>query len=318
MAQVEARLTRATASREPWVEDAAAHLLRAGGKRFRPLLTLLAAQLGGGLNQLVIDAAAVVELTHLASLYHDDVMDDAPTRRGSPSAHQVYGTTVAILTGDLLFARASQIVAGLGTEVARIQAETFELLCLGQIHETTGPRDDQDPIETHLEVLADKTGALIATSARLGAMLADAPPDQVEAVAAYGLAVGVAFQLTDDIIDLTSPAEVSGKTPGTDLREGVRTMPQLLIEAAAARDLAAGITSSDDIALAEAMRGDLSSDAALAGLVRRIQANPALDQARAMARTWAERATAELAGLPSSPAKQALVEVADLFVRRLA
>ncbi|MDR3359881.1 MAG: polyprenyl synthetase family protein, partial [Bifidobacteriaceae bacterium] len=264
MAAVAERLEGAVASDEPWVEGAAAHLLRAGGKRLRPLLTLLAAHLGDGVNPAVVDGAAVVELTHLASLYHDDVMDDAPMRRGSPSAHEVYGPTVAILTGDLLFARASQIVSGLGPEIVRLQAETFERLCLGQIHETTGPGPGDDPVAFHLGVLADKTGALIATSARFGAMLGGAPPAAAQAAAAYAEAVGVAFQLADDIIDLTSPASVTGKTPGTDLREGVPTMPQLLVEAAARRDLAAGRTDSADVALAEAIGGDLSSDAALA------------------------------------------------------
>ncbi|MDR1119275.1 MAG: polyprenyl synthetase family protein, partial [Bifidobacteriaceae bacterium] len=240
MAQVEARLGQAVASKEPWVEAASAHLLRAGGKRLRPLLTLLASHLGAGVNPRVVDAAAVVELTHLASLYHDDVMDAAPLRRGLPSAHEVYGPTVAILTGDLLFAKASQIVAGLGADIVRRQAETFERLCLGQIHETTGPSPDEDPVEFHLGVLAEKTGALIATSARFGATLGGAPAPAVEAVTSFAAAVGVAFQLADDIIDLTSPAAVTGKTPGTDLREGVPTMPQLLVQTAAARDRAEG------------------------------------------------------------------------------
>ncbi|MDR2347591.1 MAG: polyprenyl synthetase family protein [Bifidobacteriaceae bacterium] len=318
LAQVEQRLDQAVAGGDPWIEAAAAHLLRAGGKRLRPLLTLLASHLGSGVNAAVVDAAAVVELTHLASLYHDDVMDNSPLRRGRPAAHEVYGPTVAILTGDLLFARASQMVAALGTEIVRIQAETFERLCLGQIHETRGPVADQDPVEFHLGVLADKTGALIATSARFGAMLGGAEAAAVEAVSGYAEAVGVAFQLADDIIDLTSPVEVTGKTPGTDLRAGVPTMPGLLVAAAARRDQAAGRTDSPNVALAAAIAGDLADDAALSDVVARLRANPALDRARAIARSWAKRAMDQLAPVPAGPVKSALAEVADLFVRRLA
>ncbi|MDR0366131.1 MAG: polyprenyl synthetase family protein [Bifidobacteriaceae bacterium] len=316
--EVEARLESAVASSDSMVEQASSHLLKAGGKRLRPLLVLLGASLGRGVDQRVIDSAAVVELTHLASLYHDDVMDAAPLRRGTPSAHEVYGPSVAILTGDLLFARASQIVAGLGPEYVLIQAQTFERLCLGQIHETTGPAADEDPVAFHLSVLADKTGALIATSARFGAQLAGVPATQVEALVAYGEAVGVAFQLADDIIDLTSPTAVTGKTPGTDLREGVPTMPRLLVEAAARRDQAEGRSDSEDIRLAQDMAGDLSDDAVLAAVVDRLCANPALDEARALARSWANQALGHLDPLPAGPVKQALAEVADLFVRRLA
>ncbi|MDR0595027.1 MAG: polyprenyl synthetase family protein, partial [Bifidobacteriaceae bacterium] len=230
LAAVEAKLAAAVSSPDQLVADASAHLLRSGGKRLRPLLVLLAAQLGRGVNDQVVDAAVVVELTHLASLYHDDVMDDAPLRRGAPSAHQVYGPSLAILTGDLLFAKASQIVAGLGPEMVRLQAETFERLCLGQIHETAGPGASDDPIAFHLQVLADKTGALIAASAHFGALLGGAAPAAAAAVVAYGEAAGVAFQLADDLLDLTAPSAVSGKTPGTDLREGVPTMPVLLVQ----------------------------------------------------------------------------------------
>jgi heptaprenyl diphosphate synthase len=317
MDRVEAKLALTVDSPDQLVADASAHLLRSGGKRLRPLLVLLASSLGRGIDDQVVDAAVVVELTHLASLYHDDVMDAAPLRRGAPSAHEAFGPSVAILTGDLLFAKASQIVAGLGPEMVRLQAETFERLCLGQIHETVGPRGEDDPVAFHLQVLADKTGALIATSARFGALLGGCPPAIVEALVGYGEAVGVAFQLADDIIDLTSPAEVTGKTPGTDLREGVPTMPQLLVQAAARRDLADGVAGSPDVALANAIEGDLSGDAALAAVVDQLRANPALEESRRIATTWANRAVAELAPLPKGPVRRALTDIADLFVSRL-
>ena len=170
LAGVEARLRDAVAHADPLADTASRHLVNAGGKRLRPLLTLLAAELGDGTRPEVVECAVVVELTHLASLYHDDVMDSAPVRRGAPSAHAVWGNSVAIMVGDLLFARAASTVAALGPEAVLIQARTFERLCLGQLHETIGPGEGDDPVEHYLEVLADKTASLLSTSARLGAM----------------------------------------------------------------------------------------------------------------------------------------------------
>src|SRR3954470_20247209 len=172
MARVEAALREAVGHVDGYIATMTAHLLAAGGKRFRPLLTVLASQVGpqgGKVSEEVVRAAVGVELTHLASLYHDDVMDEAALRRGSESANARWGNTVAILTGDLLFARASQVVADLGAEAVRVQAETFEMLCAGQIHETVGPAEGQDPVEHYLTVLAEKTGSLIATAGRFGA-----------------------------------------------------------------------------------------------------------------------------------------------------
>ena len=177
----------------------------------------------------VVPAAVVVELTHLATLYHDDVMDEAAIRRGAVSANARWGNSIAILTGDFLFARASDILADLGPECVRIQARTFERLVHGQIRETVGPDEDGDPIEHHLRVLADKTGSLIGTSARFGAMLAGADEEIAEILTRYGERIGVAFQLSDDLLDVVSETGQSGKTPGTDLREGVATLPALLL-----------------------------------------------------------------------------------------
>ncbi|MCL1898421.1 MAG: polyprenyl synthetase family protein [Micrococcales bacterium] len=315
--QVEQRLYQVLQFDGRFATEAARHLLEAGGKRLRPMLTVLCSHLGSGPNDQVIDAGAVVELTHLASLYHDDVMDSAPLRRGQPAAHQVYGPTVAILTGDLLLAKASQMVAMLGTEVSLIQATTLERLCLGQIFETSGPAE-ADPVAFHMQVLADKTGALIATSARFGALLAGCSDQVVQALVGFGEAVGVAFQLADDIIDLTGPAAKTGKTPGTDLREQVPTMPQLLVEQAATNDHLAGLAKSESIDLAQRFNQDLSDDAVLAEVVTRLQTHPAMDQARALARQWAAKAKAELAPIPDGEVEQALATIADLFVDRMA
>lgn len=201
------------------------YLLDAGGKRVRPMLALLIAQLGEGNTQQVVDAAVAIEITHLASLYHDDVMDEADMRRGVPSAQAVWGNSVAILAGDLLFARASKIVADLGPRAIRLQAATFERLVLGQLHETIGPRDDQDPIEHYLDVLADKTGSLIACAAQMGVIYSGADPELESAVLAFGERTGVAFQLVDDVLDLADQPEETGKLAGTDLRAGVATLP---------------------------------------------------------------------------------------------
>jgi heptaprenyl diphosphate synthase len=297
------------------------HLVDAGGKRLRPMLTLLAAQLGDGTRPEVVDAAVVVELTHLATLYHDDVMDSAPTRRGAPAAHEVWGNSVAILTGDLLFARASRVVAGLGPDAVRIQAETFERLCLGQLHETVGPAEGQDAVEHYLQVLADKTGSLIATSARFGASFAGCKAGIVQQVTNYGELAGVAFQLADDVIDIRSSAEATGKTPGTDLREGVATMPVLLLRArvdAATRGEGGfdpDSVESDRQLLAD-IDGDLSDDDALADVVARLASHPVVDDTDALARRWSDRAIGSIGGLPDGEVKEALTSFAEAMVAR--
>src|SRR5919202_3810621 len=234
LVRVEELLRTTVVSADPLVTDAARHLVDAGGKRFRPLLVGLAAQFGGAASAPggvasapeVVKAAGVVELTHLATLYHDDVMDEAPVRRGAQSANSRWGNAIAILTGDYLFSRAADLAAELGVEAVRIQAATFSRLVHGQIAETSGPRGGER-IAHYLRVIEQKTGSLIATSARFGAMFAGAARTDVEALSGYGETIGIAFQLSDDLLDIASESEQSGKTPGTDLREGVPTLPVL-------------------------------------------------------------------------------------------
>lgn len=322
LAEIESRLDVAVSRTRVLGDAPSRHLLSAGGKRMRPALALLTAQLGTGTSEEVLEAAVGVELTHLASLYHDDVMDSATTRRGAPSAHQVWGNSVAILAGDLLFARASQTVAGLGATAVKIQAETFERLCVGQLQETIGPQDGEDPVEHHLDVLAGKTGSLIAAAAHFGALFGGLTGERLRAVVDYGERVGVAFQLADDVLDLASSAEVLGKVPGTDLREGVPTMPVLLLRRAASAGSAAGGPpgSIDDEgrAILAALDGDLHPDEALAAVVARLAAHPVMEQAREMARGYSRDAVAALDVIEDSPAKDALREFADLVVERLA
>ncbi len=313
LALVEERLRDAVAQSDTLADATSRHLVNAGGKRLRPMLTLLTAQLGDGLRPEVIDAGVVVELTHLATLYHDDVMDSAPTRRGAPAAHEVWGNSVAILTGDLLFARASRVVAGLGPEAVRIQAETFERLCLGQLHETVGPGKNDDPVAHYLQVLADKTGSLIGTSARFGAMFAGCDALTVQQVSTYGELAGVAFQLADDVIDIRSDTEQTGKTPGTDLREGVATMPVLLL-----RQRVAEGGSQDDRELLAAIDGDLHDDAVLAQVVQQLRVHPVLEQTSARARQWSEQAIGSIGNLPEGDVKDALISFAEALVARAA
>jgi heptaprenyl diphosphate synthase len=314
MAVVEAALADAVASADRLADDVAHHLMAAGGKRLRPFLTLLAGELGDGARPELVDAAIVVELTHLASLYHDDVMDSAPLRRGAPSVHSVWGNTVAILVGDLLFARASARVARLGPEAVLIQSQTFERLCLGQLHETTGPGPDDDAVAHYITVLADKTASLLATSGRFGARFGGAGEAAEQILAAYGEKVGVAFQLADDVIDLASTGDETGKTPGTDLREGIPTMPGLLLR----QRVAHGTASPDDVALLAALDGDLSSDDALAAVVERLRTHEVLEETRALAARYAREAAAELAPLPDGAVKEALESFATALADRAA
>lgn len=313
MERVESELRTSTTHVEERISAPASHLARAGGKRLRPMLTLLASRLGSGSNERVRTAAVAVELTHLATLYHDDVMDSAPLRRGAPAAHEVWGNTVAILTGDLLFARSSQLVAQLGPEAVRIHAETFERLCVGQLNETMGPQDGQDPVEHYIKVLADKTGSLIATSARYGAMFAGAPARYVDVLEKYGEKVGVAFQLADDVIDLSSDSATTGKTPGTDLREGVDTMPVLLLK----QHAAAGTLDEAGHDILQLLQQDLSGDSELDALVASLRAHAVIDEAREMARDWAQAAVDELDPLPEGELRAALTEFAFSLVDRL-
>jgi heptaprenyl diphosphate synthase len=310
LAGVEAELRQTVASADPLVGAAARHLVDAGGKRFRPLLVALAAHLGDPFGPEVVKAAVVVELTHLATLYHDDVMDEAAVRRGAPSVNSHWGNVVAILTGDYLFARAADVAAELGPEAVRIQAATFSRLVHGQIAETSGPRDGEDKIHHYLRVIEQKTGSLIATSARFGAMFSGVSEDQVNALAGYGETIGIAFQLSDDLLDIASDSEQSGKTPGTDLREGVPTLPVLYA-------LSGGDGDAASVRLREILSaGPVTDEALLAEALGLLRESPALKQARETVRSYTDRARSSLATLPDQPARQALESLCDFIAER--
>ncbi|MER5856032.1 MULTISPECIES: polyprenyl synthetase family protein [Streptomyces] len=308
---VEEGLLEATKSEVPFITEAAQHLVRAGGKRFRPLLVMLASQFGDPYAPGIVPSAVVVELTHLATLYHDDVMDEAAVRRGVDSANTRWGNSVAVLTGDFLFARASQILADLGPEAVRVQALAFERLVTGQILETAGPTDGRDPVDHYLDVLGGKTGSLVAVSCRFGAMMSGADETIVDVLTQYGERLGVAFQLADDVLDIASDSHESGKTPGTDLREGIATLPVLRL-----RERAARLGLAEDIALCELLDSDLSDDARHAEALAALRAHPALEQARQDTIRYAKEARAALAPLRECDAKAALIELCDAVVHR--
>ena len=316
LAAVEEALGEATKSDVPFITVTAQHLLDAGGKRFRPLLVLLAAQFGDSNAPGIVPSAVVVELTHLATLYHDDVMDEGVMRRGTVSANSRWDNSVAILTGDFLFSRASKILATLGPEAVRLQADAFERLVTGQIQETAGPGPAQDPVQHYLDVLSGKTGSLIAVSCHFGAMLSGADEQVVEILTQYGERIGIAFQLADDILDVASDSHESGKTPGTDLREGIPTLPVLLLQASEPDPSVPG-----DLRLRELL--DLGFDPSAADAEARhaealglLRAHPALARAREDTLRYAEAARELLGPLPACPAKAALEGLCDAVALR--
>lgn len=311
LAIIESRLRESVATSDDMARWTARHLMDAGGKRVRPMLVLLAASLGEIDRESVLDAAVLVELTHLASLYHDDVMDSAPTRRGADSAHSLWGNNVAILTGDFLFARASGLSAKIGVEAVRLHSETFERLCLGQLHETVGPSEDEDPFEHYISVLADKTASLLALAGEFGALLSGAPAGTGDVMRRYGEKVGVAFQLADDVLDLGSDAATSGKTPGIDLREGVPTMPTLLV-----RRRAAQTGDARSLEIVARLDGDLADDDALDELVTLLREDPALEETRELAGRTADEAVEILGELPAGSVRDALTEFTRSLVQR--
>ena len=292
----------------PLVVETSRHLVEAGGKRLRPLLTLIAAQFGDPTKTGIIEAAVVCELTHLATLYHDDVMDEAPLRRGVESANNRWGNSVAILTGDYLFAKASQLLADLGPEAVRLQAKTFERLVIGQINETQGTTPGLSTIDHYLQVVSDKTGSLIATSARFGALISGAEPKVVELLTKFGEKVGVAFQVADDLLDVQSDSTESGKTPGTDLKEGVPTLVTLYAMASidpADKDLVQRLSKP-------------VAEADIAKTILELRNHKAVTEVKLFLQKTADESAEILAQLPEGAAKDALGNLITALITRSA
>ena len=309
MARVEELLRSHIVGKYPLVIETSRHLVEAGGKRLRPLLTLLGAQFGQPNNEKVIQAAVVCELTHLATLYHDDVMDEAPLRRGVESANNRWGNTVAILTGDYLFAKTSALLADLGPEAVRSHAHTFERLVIGQIMETQGQTEGMSLLDHYTQVIADKTGSLIATSARYGAIFAGASAKDIEILTQYGEKIGILFQLADDIIDIASETDESGKTPGTDLREGVPTMVTVHILES---------NNPDDAELKALLSAPIHDEEIVASTLKALRTHTAMKISRDLLVKYADEAKGLVADLNNSPAKDALVSLCDAIITRTA
>ena len=293
----------------PLVEETSRHLVAAGGKRLRPLLTILASHYGDKNKFGIIESAVVCELTHVATLYHDDVMDEAPLRRGVESANNRWGNTVAILTGDYLFAKVSALLADIGPEAVRLQASTFERLVIGQIMETQGPRAGEDPLDHYLQVVADKTGSLIAASARFGAMASGAPNDVKETLTVFGEKIGIAFQLADDVIDIASESFESGKIPGTDLREGIPTLVTLNVMKSKKRE---------DQDLIKLLKSPIKDEKTVRQVLKTLRAHDALSESREQLLGIARDARTALGPLPVNDVTGALFSLCDAIVDRSA
>ena len=290
----------------PLVVETSRHLVEAGGKRLRPLLTLLAAQFGNENSKGIVESAVVCELTHLATLYHDDVMDEAKLRRGVQSANDRWGNVVAILTGDYLFSKASDLLADLGPEAVRLQAKTFERLVIGQICETQNKDKPDLTVENYLKVVSDKTASLIATSARFGAMLSGTAKEQIELLTQYGEKIGIAFQVADDVLDVASEMTESGKVPGTDLREGVPTLITLLVKQA---------NNAADKNLIKKLSGPVA-ESEISSVLSELRKHNAMNQARDYLQSLAKEANEILMKLPDIPARSALIKLTSLLVER--
>jgi heptaprenyl diphosphate synthase len=304
--EVETALEKAVRADSEMLAETARYLLAAGGKRFRPMLVLLSGYFGDPSDPRLIPGSVAIELVHAATLYHDDVIDEADSRHGVPSVNARWDNTVAILTGDFLFARASEISSDLGADVIALLARTIATLCDGQIREVEASGDVDQTREAYLEVIRRKTGALIATSCRMGGMLSAAAPRHVGVLEAYGEALGMAFQLSDDIMDVTSSASELGKEPGVDMKEGVYTLPVLLA-------LAEG---EDGAELRALLSAGPPEGERLARALEIVREPATIEGARAAVAEEVDRARGLAERLPEGVARTALVQLAEFLAVR--
>ncbi|MGQ5654483.1 polyprenyl synthetase family protein [Streptomyces sp. EKR5.2] len=300
-------------SEQPLLATSAQHLLAAGGKRFRAALTLLAAQFGDADAPAVIKAATVVELVHLASLHHDDVMDQAHVRRGVPTVNARWGNRIAVRSGDLLLARSAQLTAELGAEVILAQRSALTRLVRGQALELQGPRREEDALTHYLKVVSDKTGSLIALAGRMGAMVAGAHPDIVEAFDTFGETLGLVFQLADDLLDIAGSPASTGKAAGTDLRQGVDTLPVLLLRA-----LPPDPHDPADSRLRVLLNSSLHNDHTHQEALELLRSHAAFQQAREYTTREANKARQVVKELPPCPARTVLLELCQNAATRIA
>ncbi|MEH0147564.1 polyprenyl synthetase family protein [Corynebacterium sp. Q4381] len=308
LAAVEEMLKDRLNDGEDFITEKVNHLAFAGGKRFRPIITLLCSEFGPHPEAInVIRGAVLTEMVHLATLYHDDVMDEAERRRGVESANARWDNSVAILAGDILLAQSARLMSEIDTHTVKHFADTFQTLVTGQMRETEGLRG-ADPVDHYLKVIEEKTGVLIALAAYLGALHSGADEETVARCQRLGAAIGMVFQIVDDIIDIFSDPEQSGKTPGTDLREGVFTLPVLY---ALEEDSPAGEE------LRGMLTGPLESDAEVARALELIGQTDGRERSLTTVRGYLDAVETELAGLPASPAKDALLRLSRYTVSRV-
>jgi heptaprenyl diphosphate synthase len=306
--RVEERLLEASTADDPYLTKIAQHLLLAGGKRFRPLLALLAAEFGDSDDNRPVEAGVAVELIHVGSLYHDDVIDEADTRRGASSANANWTNSVAILAGDFLMARASEVAAThLSQESVRLLASTYAELVEGQTRELQLTDDLTHSHDDYLQVIGGKTASLIRTSARLGAMAADAEGPVVEALSTWAWEVGMVFQIADDALDLVADEETIGKPAGSDIREGTFTGPVL-----------GAVSGPDGDRVREILRKKHPySDEDVAEVISLVKEGGHVDSALANAATRLAIADAALAALPESKPKEILEHLGGYLLERV-
>ena len=305
---VEERLLEASTADDPYLTKIAQHLLLAGGKRFRPLLALLAAEFGDAESGRPVEAGVSVELIHVGSLYHDDVIDEAATRRGASSANANWTNTVAILAGDFLMARASEVAATyLSQESVRLLAATYAELVEGQTRELQLTDDLTHSLDDYQQVIGGKTASLIRTSARLGAMAADADKKTVEALSTWAFEVGMVFQIADDALDLVADEETIGKPAGSDIREGTFTGPVLR-----------AVNGPDGERVKELLEsGRPYSDETVAEIIDLVTGGGHIDKALDTARTRLTIADSALATLPKSKPKSILENLGAYLLERV-
>jgi heptaprenyl diphosphate synthase len=303
--RVEGELSASVEAEDAFLTEVASHLIRAGGKRVRPALTLASAGVGADLlapaSSDVVRGAVSVELVHLGSLYHDDVMDDAVTRRTVESVNARWGNLKAILAGDYLLAKASEIAASLGTEVAGLLAATIGRLCEGQVLELQHTFDLGRTEDSYLRSIAGKTASLLGTSCRVGGLVADLAREDIERLTEFGTNYGMAFQIVDDVLDVVATDAQIGKPAGHDLVEGVYTLPVL-------RTLADGDAGADK--LRRVLGGPLAPDEL--DIARDIiRSNGAVDAALAVAASYARAAQSAVRSLSAGEATTAMGAAAD-------
>jgi heptaprenyl diphosphate synthase len=304
--EVEAALEKAVRADSDLLAQTASYLLHAGGKRFRPMLVLLAGYFGDPRDPRLVPGSVSIELVHQATLYHDDVIDEAVARHGVQAANVRWTNTVAILTGDYLFARASEISTDLGTDICALLARTIATLCDGQIREVEAAGRLDQTEGAYMEIIRRKTGTLIATSCRLGGMLSDAPVDSLDVLEEFGEALGLAFQLSDDIMDLVASERELGKEPGQDLREGVFTLPVL-------HALGSGAHGDE---LRELLSSGRAEEAGLPRALEIVRSTENLAHSRAAVVAEVDRARELASRLPEGTARTALVQLAEYLAAR--